>query len=114
MVYEGFRGFDYNDNDSFETSKYWDGIKHPYINAWITVPQRSFLRWLMYGAPTLDLVSGNGNIGKEDIDDIEYTGWIERAAKEEPEYIDNIRDRRPAVAGCTWGDDKDINRHDGV
>lgn len=85
VVYEGFRGFDYNDYDSFETSKYWDeGIIHPNKkDTWLVAPQRRFLRWLMYGAPTLDLVSGNGNIEKEEIDDIEYTGWIERAAKEE-------------------------------
>ena len=84
VVYEGFRGFDYDDTDSFEVSKYWDGVKHPNLpNAWIVVPQRSYLRWLMYGAPTIELVAGNGNIEKEDIDDIEYSGWIERAAKEE-------------------------------
>lgn len=84
VVYEGFRGFDYNDTDSFEQSKYWDGVAHPNVpNGWLEYPQRGYLRWLMYGAPKLDLVSGNSNIEKEDIDDIEYSGWIERAAKEE-------------------------------
>lgn len=84
VVYEGFRGFDYNDGDSFESSKYWDGQAHPvFPDAWYIYPQRRYLRWLMYGAPTIDLVSGNGNIEKEDVDDIEYSGWIERTAKEE-------------------------------
>lgn len=73
VVYEGFRGFDYGEGGGFELSKYWDG----------EASQRRYLRWLMYGAPTVELVAGNGNIEKEDIDDVEYSGWIERAAKEE-------------------------------
>lgn len=84
VVYEGFRGFDYGEGGGFEASKYWDGVKQPSIpNGWLVYPQRGYLRWLMYGAPTVDLVAGNGNIEKEDIDDVEYSGWIERAAKEE-------------------------------
>lgn len=85
VVYEGLRGFDYNEgHSSFEVSKYWDGVPHPTIsNAWYILPQRAYLRWLMYGAPTIDLISGADNFEKEDIDDIEYSGWIERAAKEE-------------------------------
>lgn len=84
VVYEGFRGFDFDDGDSFGNSKFWDGLKHSSVpGGWLIYPQRRYLRWLMYGAPTLDLVSGNGNIDKEETDDMVYTGWIERAAKEE-------------------------------
>ncbi|MCM1293749.1 MAG: hypothetical protein NC230_09260 [Bacteroides sp.] len=90
-VYEGYRGFDYDQSDSFDLSPYWDGVSQngvgvPVINgsseAWLEYPMRRWLRWMMYGAPTVDIVSGIGNLEATDVDDVEYTGWIERSAKE--------------------------------
>lgn len=74
-VYEGYRAYDYDEEATFdEASKYWDKSDTPY---------RAYIRWLMYGAPTMELVRGNGNIEQEEVDDIEYSGWITRMAKEE-------------------------------
>lgn len=92
-VYEGFRGFDYGKTDeSFDGgSVYWDGVSANGVGVpemigstevWREYPMRRWLRWMMYGAPTVDIVSGVGNLESADVEDVEYTGWIERSAKE--------------------------------
>lgn len=101
-VYEGYRAFDYGEKAGFnENSEYWD---YTYVNgSYVGNPYRLFIRWLMYGAPTVELVCGNGNIDKESIDDVEYTGWIERAAKETLDISTTYGTVSPPTPGARGG-----------
>lgn len=40
------------------------------------------LRWLLYKAPKLEIVNANLAFDEAETNDVEYTGWINRAAKE--------------------------------
>ncbi len=72
VVYQGVRCFDFGEWGTFEQTLQWDG-KGLYDKA----------RWLLYKAPTLEVVRKNLIFDEAELEDIEYSGYINKAAKEE-------------------------------
>lgn len=71
-VYTGVRCFDYGENGTFEETKQWDK-KGLYDK----------VRWLLYKAPVVEVVKNNLVFDSAELDDVEYSGYINKAAKEE-------------------------------
>lgn len=81
VVYTGVRCFDYGEgvfignlgvNTSFESTQRWDKEK-----------LYDKVRWLLYKAPKLEIVKNNLVFDAAELDDVEYSGYINKAAKEE-------------------------------
>ena len=71
-VFAGVNCYDYGETGDFATTQQWDD-KNLY----------SKIRWLLYKAPKVELVRNNLSFESEELDDIEYKGYINRDAKEE-------------------------------
>ncbi len=71
-VFAGVNCYDYGETGDFNTTQQWDG-KNLY----------SKIRWLLYKAPKVELVKNNLSFESEELDDVEYKGYINRDAKEE-------------------------------
>ena len=71
-VFAGVNCYDFGENGDFATTQRWDD-KNLY----------SKIRWLLYKAPKVELVRNNLSFESEELDDIEYKGYINRDAKEE-------------------------------
>lgn len=71
-VFAGVNCYDYGETDDFNTTQRWDD-KNLY----------SKIRWLLYKAPKVELVRNNLAFEPEELDDVEYKGYINRDAKEE-------------------------------
>ena len=71
-VYAGVNCYDYGESTGFDTTKQWDA-KGLY----------SKVRWLLYKAPKIELVKNNLVFDDAELDDVEYSGYINRHAKEE-------------------------------
>lgn len=72
VVYTGVNCYDYGEDTGFDTTQQWDK-KGLYDK----------IRWLLYKAPKLELVRNNLVFDEAELDDVEYTGYINKAAKEE-------------------------------
>ena len=72
VVYEGVRCFDYGESGTFEQTQAWDN-KGLYNK----------IRWLLYKAPVLEVVRKNLIFDDAELEDVEYSGYINKAAKEE-------------------------------
>lgn len=72
VVYEGVRCFDYGESGTFEQTQTWDN-KGLYNK----------IRWLLYKAPVLEVVRKNLIFDDAELEDVEYSGYINKAAKEE-------------------------------
>ena len=80
-VYAGVQCFDYNNVDNiwpggFDTD--WDECKR-----WTKHGLYGKARWLLYKAPKVELVKNNLVFDAAELDDVEYSGYINRNAKEE-------------------------------
>lgn len=71
-VFAGVNCYDYGETGDFNTTQRWDD-KNLY----------SKIRWLLYKAPKVELVRNNLSFESEELDDVEYKGYINRDAKEE-------------------------------
>lgn len=71
-VFAGVNCYDYGECGDFDTTQRWDD-KNLY----------SKIRWLLYKAPKVELVRNNLSFESEELDDVEYKGYINRDAKEE-------------------------------
>ncbi len=71
-VFAGVNCYDYGEGGDFNTTQQWDG-KGLYGK----------IRWLLYKAPKVELVRNNLSFDSEELDDVEYKGYINRDAKEE-------------------------------
>lgn len=71
-VYAGVNCYDYGEDTDFDTTQQWDK-KNLY----------SKIRWLLYKAPKVELVRNNLKFDKEELNDMEYCGYINKDAKEE-------------------------------
>lgn len=71
-VFAGVNCYDFGETGDFNTTQRWDG-KNLY----------SKIRWLLYKAPKVELVRNNLSFESEELDDVEYKGYINRDAKEE-------------------------------
>lgn len=71
-VYSGVNCYDYGESTDFDTTGQWDK-KALY----------SKIRWLLYKAPKVELVKNNLIFDAAELDDVEYSGYINKAAKEE-------------------------------
>lgn len=71
-VFAGVNCYDYGEGGDFNTTQQWDG-KGLYGK----------IRWLLYKAPKVEIVRNNLSFESEELDDIEYKGYINRDAKEE-------------------------------
>lgn len=71
-VFAGVNCYDYGETGDFNTTQQWDD-KNLY----------SKIRWLLYKAPKVELVKNNLSFESEELDDVEYKGYINRDAKEE-------------------------------
>lgn len=75
-IQSGVYGYDYGqkvDNCEFtSTSSQWD-VKNIY----------NILRWCLYKAPKVDIVNNNLVFDDAELGDVEYSGYINKAAKEE-------------------------------
>lgn len=96
QIQEGILGYDYGqkvDNCEFgSTDSQWDrsGIY-------------GLLRWCLYKAPVVDVVNNNLVFDEAELEDVEYSGYINKAAKEEID-IDTICGTAvsvcPTARGC--------------
>ena len=71
-VFAGVNCYDYGETGDFNTTQQWDG-KGLYGK----------IRWLLYKAPKVEIVRNNLSFESEELDDVEYKGYINRDAKEE-------------------------------
>lgn len=71
-VYSGVRCYDYGESTDFDTTYRW--TKNGYYNK---------VRWLLYKAPIVQIVKKNLVFDEAELDDVEYSGYINKAAKEE-------------------------------
>ena len=74
-VLEGVRGFDYGENDGLPD------IGHCLV--WTVKSLFAQVKWLLYKSPVIEVVNVSGTVGQADMDDVEYTGYLNRSAKEE-------------------------------
>lgn len=72
-INNGVLGYDYGDSSAFGSDEsQWD-IKDIYRK----------LRWCLYKAPVIDVVNNNLVFDDAELEDVEYSGYINKAAKEE-------------------------------
>lgn len=71
-VYQGVGCYDYGEYTDFGDTQHWDK-KGLYGK----------IRWLLYKAPKVEVVRNNLVFDEAELDDVEYTGYINKAAKEE-------------------------------
>ncbi|MBR1463448.1 MAG: hypothetical protein IJ604_08785 [Prevotella sp.] len=71
-VFAGVNCYDYDESTGFDTTSQWDK-KSLY----------SKIRWLLYKAPKVELVRNNLAFESEELEDVEYKGYINKDAKEE-------------------------------
>ena len=71
-VFCGVNCYDYGESTGFDTTSQWDK-KNLY----------SKVRWLLYKAPKVELVKNNLAYESEELDDVEYKGYINKDAKDE-------------------------------
>lgn len=71
-VFTGVNCYDYGESGDFDTTVRWDSDQ-----------LYGKIRWLLYKAPKLDLVRNNPSFDSDELDDIEYKGYINREAKED-------------------------------
>lgn len=71
-VYEGVRCFDYGESGDFETTAKWDaeGLYGK-------------VRWLLYKSPCVEVVRKNLVFDEAELDDVEYSGYLNKDAREE-------------------------------
>lgn len=72
VVYQGVNCYDFGENHDFDTTAQWNN-KGLYNK----------VRWLLYKAPVLEVVRKNLIFDDAELDDVEYSGYINKAAKEE-------------------------------
>lgn len=72
VVYTGVNCYDFGESTGFETTKQWNE-KGLY----------SKVRWLLYKAPVVELVKKNLIFDSAELEDVEYSGYINKHAKEE-------------------------------
>jgi len=72
VVYQGVNCYDFGENHDFDTTAQWNN-KGLY----------SKVRWLLYKAPVLEVVRKNLIFDDAELDDVEYSGYINKFAKEE-------------------------------
>ena len=79
-VYAGVQCFDYDNVDTIiQGFDYdWDACKR-----WTQNGLYGKARWLLYKAPKVELVRNNLVFAAEELDDVEYSGYLNRNAKEE-------------------------------
>ncbi|SEF47850.1 hypothetical protein SAMN05216354_0604 [Xylanibacter ruminicola] len=71
-IFAGANCYDYGESTGFDTTRQWDR-KNWYEK----------MRWLLYKAPKVELVRNNLKFDSEQLDDVEYSGYINKDAKEE-------------------------------
>lgn len=71
VVYEGLRCYDYGEDAKWETT-YW----------WTRENMHSWLRWLMYKAPQVEIARCYGNFAKAELDDVELRAVVNPDARE--------------------------------
>ena len=80
-VYAGVQCFDmdeYRLNGLIPQQTAWNDPKY-----WVDDGRYNQVRWLLYKAPKVELVKNNLIFDAAELEDIEYSGYINRAAKEE-------------------------------
>lgn len=70
-IYIGVQGFKYDDF-GWDATYFWTGID-----------LYDKVRWLLYKAPKIEVVNNNLVFDKAELNDVEYSGYINRSAKEE-------------------------------
>ena len=78
-VYEGVQCFDMDETvgiASLQTP--WDSPRY-----WVNDNRYNQCRWLLYKAPKIELVKNNLIFDAAELDDVEYSGYINKHAKEE-------------------------------
>ena len=71
-VYAGVNCYDYGERGDFDTTMKWDDED-----------LYSKVRWLLYKAPKVEIVRNNLKFESEELDDVEYSGYINKDAKDE-------------------------------
>lgn len=71
-VYKGVMCYDYNQDTAWGDTKRWDDNR-----------LYTKVRWLLYKAPKVELVRNSLVFDEAELDDVEYSGYLNRAAKEE-------------------------------
>lgn len=71
-VFEGVQCFDKKEESNFWATKEWTA-RSCYDK----------VRWLLFKAPTVDIVKGNLTFDDAELDDVEYSGYINKSAKDE-------------------------------
>ena len=79
-VYAGVQCFDMDENTGFPLAQQtpWN---EPYY--WVHDDRYNQVRWLLYKAPKVELVKNNLIFDAAELDDVEYSGYINKHAKEE-------------------------------
>ncbi len=80
-VYAGVQAFDmdeWNENILLPVQSSWDNPKY-----WVEDGRYNQVRWLLYKAPVVEIVRNNLIFDAAELEDIEYSGYINQAAKEE-------------------------------
>ena len=79
-VYGGVQCFDYDGVLNFITGFDWDWDA---CRRWTETGLYDKVRWMLYKAPKIELVKNNLIFDAAELEDIEYSGYINQAAKEE-------------------------------
>lgn len=96
VVYTGVRGFAWNERET-ATNNFdagWETPEAPppgnnlgwiptYANKWVDKKIYDHIRWMLYKAPNLEIVKNNLIFDAAELDDIEYSGELNKDAKEE-------------------------------
>lgn len=78
-VYEGVQCFDMDETVGIVSVQTpWDSPRY-----WINDNRYNQCRWLLYKAPKIELVKNNLIFDAAELDDVEYSGYINKHAKEE-------------------------------
>lgn len=76
QIQSGILGYDYGQQ--------WDNVPFGSTqSSWDVTGVYDMLRWCLYKAPTVEIVNNNLVYDEAELDDIEYSGYINKAAKEE-------------------------------
>ena len=85
-VFAGVQCFDYDDVDNW-----WEGWDHDWdaCKRWTEHGLYGKSRWLLYKAPKVEIVNNNLVFNAAELEDVEYSGYINKNAKEDID-IDTI------------------------
>ena len=75
-VYQGIDTYDFGETVEWGQTSKWDG------NYTASDFYGTLIRWMLYKAPTVDVVRSNLVFDSAELEDVEYSGYINKSAKE--------------------------------